>query len=242
MNYLSTLTTIVTFVFMISVFRRYQARGHPYLLAWSFGLLLYGLGTLAEVVLSLTFSPLMLKIWYLTGAMLTAAWLGQGTIFLLIRRRGIAPALAGVLGLASLAAAGLVLSAPVTAAAASFQVHVPVSTQYQAVLVRGGGIIALTIILNIYGTLGLVGGAIYSGYLFWRKKVMLNRVVGNLLIAAGALAPAMAGSFIKAGLTDMLYISEFIGAVVMYVGFLQASTRPAEQPGAVAPVANERAR
>ncbi len=232
MDYLSAFTTIVTFIFMVSVFRRYLARRHPYLLVWSFGLLLYGLGTLGEVVLSLTFSAGMLKIWYLSGAMLTAAWLGQGTVYLLVRRRGVAPALAGVLGAASLAAIGLVMAAPVTAAAAAYQLQVPVSTQYQAVLVRSGGIVALTILLNIYGTIGLIGGAIYSGYLFWRKKVLLNRVVGNLLIAAGALAPAMAGSFIKAGLTDMLYVSEFVGAVVMYLGFLQASARPAETPAA----------
>ena len=40
---------------------------------------------------------------------------------------------------------------------------------------------------NIYGLLTLVGGAIYSAYLFWRKRVLPNRVIGNILIAAGAL-------------------------------------------------------
>jgi len=45
--------------------------------------------------------------------------------------------------------------------------------------------------LNIYGTLALVGGAIYSAYIFWRKRVLFHRMIGNILIAAGALAPAM---------------------------------------------------
>ena len=46
--------------------------------------------------------------------------------------------------------------------------------------------------------------------------------------------PAMAGSFVKAGLVDMLYLSEFLGVVLMYVGFLQATvTRPVEQPAVV---------
>ncbi len=85
----------------------------------------------------------------------------------------------------------------------------------------------LTILLNIYGTIALVGGAIYSAYLFWRKKVLANRMIGNLLIAAGALMPAMAGSFVKAGLVDLLYLSEFVGVVLMYAGFLLAT---AEQP------------
>jgi hypothetical protein len=52
-------------------------------------------------------------------------------------------------------------------------------------------------------------------------------MLGNLLIAAGALMPAMAGSFVKAGLFDWLYISEFIGVVLMYAGFtLATATKP----------------
>ncbi|HVP21430.1 MAG TPA: hypothetical protein VMS73_06165 [Anaerolineaceae bacterium] len=103
---------ILSIGFMVSVFRRFLYRRSPYLLARSFGLFLYGLGTLSEAVLSITFSGLMLKLWYLCGAMLTAAWLGQGTIFLLVRKRGAAPGLAGLMGLATLAALGLVLPAP----------------------------------------------------------------------------------------------------------------------------------
>ena len=98
MNYISILSTIVTFILMAAVFRRYQLKGGAYLLVWSLGFLFYGLGTLSEVILSFTFSPLMLKVWYLTGAMLTAAWLGQGTVYLLVRRRGVASLLAVILG------------------------------------------------------------------------------------------------------------------------------------------------
>jgi len=83
--------------------------------------------------------------------------------------------------------------------------------------------IALTIILNIYGTITLVGGAIYSAFLFWRKKVLINRMFGNILIAGGALLPALGGSFLKAGLPDWLYLSELLGVILMYAGFLQAT-------------------
>jgi predicted phage tail protein len=57
--------------------------------------------------------------------------------------------------------------------------------------------------------------------------VFFNRVVGNIFIATGALFPAMAGSLIKAGLVDWLYVSELLGVVIMYIGFLQAT---ASQP------------
>ena len=51
-------------------------------------------------------------------------------------------------------------------------------------LERTGLTIALTILLNIYGTIWLIGGAIWSAYLFARKQVLPHRVVGSILIAA----------------------------------------------------------
>lgn len=222
MHYISILSTIVAFSFAASVFGRYAKRGGTHLLLWGIGLILYGLGTLSEAIFIFTYHPLLLKIWYLSGAMLTAAWLGQGTVHLLIRKRGIAAALTVVLAVVSLAALALILAAPVTQMA--YKYDLPVSSQYKDLLVRTGPVIALTIVLNIYGTLTLVGGALYSGFLFWRKKVLINRLLGNILIAAGALMPAMGGSFIRAGFADWLYLSEFLGAAVMYLGFITASS------------------
>ncbi len=227
MNIISLFSTIISFAFTAAVFQRYLTRRKPYLLMWSIGLFLFGLGTLTEVLLSLSFSPWTLKLWYLCGAMLTAAWIGMGTIHLLVRRGQVAWGVTAGLGVVSLAALALIVTAPVTAAASSFQTSVAVSAQYKDILVRSGAVTALTIILNIYGTIAVVGGAIYSAYLFWRKQVLLNRVIGNVLIAAGALAPAMAGSFVKTGLVDLLYVSELIGAVLMFLGFLLATSRAA---------------
>jgi hypothetical protein len=138
----------------------------------------------------------------------------------------VAPALTAILAVVSLAALGLILAAPIQPGVA-FNTNLPVSAQYTNILVRNGTIKALTIVLNIYGTLTLVGGAILSAYLFWRKRVLANRMVGNILIAAGALMPALAGSFIKAGLADWLYVSELLGVVLMYTGFLQATAAQA---------------
>ncbi len=226
MHYIPILSTLVSFAFAVAVLNRYRVRKGTHLLLWGIGLILYGLGTLSEVILGFTFNALVLKIWYLSGAMLTAAWLGQGTIFLLVRRSGVATGLATLLAVLSLASLVLILAAPVSGAAAAYDVSQPISGQYKEILSRNGAIIALTIFLNLYGTVGLVGGALYSAYLFWRKRVLAYRMWGNFLIAAGALMPAMAGSFIKAGLVDWLYLSELIGVVLMYIGFLWATVRP----------------
>jgi hypothetical protein len=234
MNYLPFLSTLVTFAFAAAVFRRYLVKHGPYLLLWSIGLVFFGIGTLSEVILALTFSGLVLKLWYLSGAMLTAAWLGQGSVHLLIRRRGVAWTLTGILAAISLLVAVLVLSAPLTAAASSYNVTQAISSQYKDILTRSGLIIAFTIILNIYGTLTLVGGAIYSAIIFLRKRVLANRMIGNVLIAIGALAPAMAGSFVKMGLVDGLYLSELVGVVLMYIGFIQSTTVPVREPASAA--------
>lgn len=235
MHYLPFLSTLVTFAFATAVFIRYLRRRGPHLLMWTIGLLFFGIGTLAEVLLAFSFSELILKLWYLGGAMLTAAWLGQGSVHLLIRKRGVAWTLTGILVAVSLLAAVLVLSAPITSAASAYNVALPISSQYKGILTRGGATIALTILLNIYGTLTLVGGAIYSAIIFLRKHVLVNRMIGNILIAIGALAPAMAGSFVKLGLVDGLYLSELVGVVLMYIGFIQATTAPAREtvPAAV---------
>jgi hypothetical protein len=223
MNFIPVLSTLVSFAFTVAVFRRYQLKGGIHLLLWAFGLFLYGLGTLSEVILGVVFNAIVLKLWYLTGAMLTAAWLGQGSLFLLIRRGNWAKYLAYGLAALSLLAVVLVAIAPLTGAQSNYNLAGTVSEQYKAILTRSGLITFLTILLNIYGTLGLVGGALYSALLFWRKKVLAQRMFGNILIAAGALSPAMAGSFVKAGILDALYLSELIGAVLMFIGFIQAT-------------------
>lgn len=226
MNYLPYLSTIVTFAFTAAVYHRYRQRGGTHLLLWAIGLLLYGIGTLSEVILGLTFNVFVLKIWYLMGAMLTAAWLGMGTVHLLIRRGNAAQIITWILLIVSVLAFVLIMIAPVNTAA--YDVTRPVSEQYKDILTRNGMIILLTILLNIYGTLTLVGGAIYSAFLFWRKKVLANRMFGNILIAAGALSPAMGGTFLRAGLVDWLYLSELIGAILMFIGFMMSTSWSAE--------------
>jgi hypothetical protein len=176
--------------------------------------------------MAFTFNPWVLKLWYLTGAMLTAAWLGQGTVHLLVRKGRIALTLTWLLAIVSAGSLWLIMTATITPAASAYDITSPASSQYQDILVRSGPIVGLTILLNIYGTFTLVGGAIYSAYLFWRKKVLVHRLYGNLLIAAGAMAPAIGGTFIRIGMTDWLYLSELIGAILMYAGFVQATTVP----------------
>lgn len=223
MQYISYLSTLVTFIFTAVVFNRYLKGHRPYSLLWAIGLFFYGIGTLSEVILGLTFSGIVLKFWYLCGAMLTAAWLGQGSLHLLIRKRGVALTLTIVLAILSILAMVLVFLSPLKEGASAYQLNQPASSQYQNFLAQSGMILLLTILLNSFGTLALVGGALYSALIFWRKHILFDRMIGNILIAAGALMPALGGTFIRIGLPDWLYVAELIGVVLMYLGFWRAT-------------------
>lgn len=227
-NWLSLVTTIVTLVFALFVFRRYARRRGTHLLVWGIGLLLYAVGTFAEFYLSLQWSELWMRLWYIAGALLTAAWLGQGTVYLLVRKPPwLANALMVMLLIVSVIAVAMTFATPLDAS--TFSTAIPLSEQYRTIF-PPGGVRYLTIPLNIYGTITLIGGAIYSAWLFWRKRVLPNRVIGNILIAVGALAPALGGTFTRLGHPEFLYLSELIGAVVMFVGFLTVTSTRATEP------------
>lgn len=217
------ISTLVVFVFAFLVLQRYRQRGGMHLLLWGIGFVMYGLGTFAEAYLALGYSSFILHGWYLFGAILTPAWLGQGTVYLLIRRRNVANILLVILTLASLFTVLHVFGLPTQDGL--YDVAKPVSGQYKDVMTRTSLTTTLLAVFAAYGTLALVGGALYSAYIFWRKRIMPQRVLGNVLIAAGALSPALGGVLVTRGLGDYLFISELLGAIIMFIGFRFATTQ-----------------
>ena len=229
-------TTSVIFVFAFLVLRRYFQRGGTHNLMWGIGLVMYGLGTFAEAFLAVAYTPAVLYAWYLFGAILTPAWLGQGTIYLLVRRKNIANGLLVGLTLLSIFAAVKVFTLPLTG---TYDIAIPVSAQYKAVLQRDALTTTLLAIFAFYGTVALVGGALYSAYIFLRKRVMPQRVLGNVFIAIGGLSPAVGGTLAARGLGDVLFISELLGAVLLFIGFRLATTQqPVEAPPTPTPAAS----
>ena len=91
----SLITTVISGIFAVMVLPRWRSalaegKQRPHLRAWGIGLTLYCIGSLSQVVLSFVWSPLFFGLWYWTGALAVAPWLGQGTVYLLIRRGNIA--------------------------------------------------------------------------------------------------------------------------------------------------------
>jgi hypothetical protein len=79
--------------------------------------------------------------------------------------------------------------------------------------------------MNAYGTVLLVGGALYSAFLLWRKAILPNRLAGNVLIAAGGLLPALGGALILPGRPEYKYLGQLLGSVLLFAGFLMATAR-----------------
>lgn len=284
-------SSIVILIFAALVFRRYAERGGVHLAVWGIGLTMFGVGSFAEAYSVVAWHPTVFRLWYLGGALLNAAWLGQGTVYLLRGKllpnllvalvlgysaaAGLGLALSGALSLGSrpvgaliaifgllvtgvlhrrwirhwsgprlatvlmivlaggsLIAGYVVFATPLNAA--RFDPHQTLSAQYRDILPRGATVRSLTPIFNIYGLLTLVGGALYSTWLLWRKEIVPNRVAGNLLIALGALSLGFASTLVRLGWGDYLYVAELAAAILMFAGFLLATARapaPHEAPG-----------
>jgi hypothetical protein len=253
-------STLIMLGFTIWVLQRFLVRRNPAFLFWGIGLAMFGAGSFAEAYLALAWNKWVFLVWYLFGAALNAAWLGHGTLYLLVRKRWI-HVVTALLVTGSLYAGYLMLQTMPKLDEAVFTTDKPVSEQYGTKALKEGetapagaltttttyrgkevtavrGLLPLgtpvrltTPFFNIYGLFTLVGGAIYSAYLFWRKRVMPNRVLANVLIAAGALAIGFASTLTRLGYGEYLYLGELISAILMFIGFRLAA-RP--QPDDVA--------
>jgi hypothetical protein len=213
---------VISLVFAALVFRRYSVRRGVHLLVWGIGLVFYAIGGFCEAYYGvLGWNPLIFRLWYLFGAILVAAWLGQGTVYLLARRKW-ANMLMVLLVLGSLYGAVRVFTAELDPSRMTASVHTGSELSGHAIVTPG--VRVLTPFFNLYGTLTLVGGAAWSAWIFWRKRILLHRTIGNILIAVGAMLPAFGGTFSRVGVPGALYLGELLGAVLMFAGFIRATT------------------
>jgi hypothetical protein len=237
---LPSASAVISTIFAVLVFARFvrhsrAGRRAAHLLLWGIGMVFYAVGGFCEAYYgALGWNSLVFRLWYLCGAILVAAWLGQGTVYLLARRKW-ADALMIVLGLASIYAAVRVFAAQLDPTLMTQSVHTGSELSGHAIVTNG--VRGLTPFFNLYGTVTLVGGALYSSWIFWRKRILLHRTIGNILIAVGAMLPAFGGTFSRFGLPNALYLGELLGTVLMFAGFIRATTPMGSEQAAPVPAA-----
>ena len=81
-------TSILALSFSLALFDQWWERRGGFQLIWALGMLFYGLAAGAEAIAGANgWNETLYRVWYLTGAIWTAGWLGLGTAYLLGRTR-----------------------------------------------------------------------------------------------------------------------------------------------------------
>jgi hypothetical protein len=218
--------TAISAVFAVTLFVQYRAKPRPYLLAWAVALAFYAIAALTEVIGAASgWNPLLYRTYYFFGAIILVGLLALGTIYLLVPRFSrIALWVLIVLAAIGLAA---ILGAHLQAVKLETR-QVP-----DADTIKGqGGLfnvlaILMAALINIVGSVILIGGALWSAYGTWRKGGVQSRLVANILIAAGALIVGGASTLTRLfHVYDLFYVGQAIGVLVMFGGFLAAQRAP----------------
>jgi len=85
---LPALTATLAFVMAIALLDQWRERRQPFQLVWAIGMGLFGIASGCEALAADgSWNEGLYRTWYLAGAVLTAGWLGLGTILLLAKTR-----------------------------------------------------------------------------------------------------------------------------------------------------------
>ncbi len=212
-HYIPIATTGLAALFAPIVYRRWQTRKPaPHLWWWSLGIVMYGVGTLTESFTTLFgWNEFVFRSWYISGALLGGAPLAQGTVYLMFSRKT-ANRMAAVLGVVILTAATVVILSPLdTSLVEPHRLTGRVIEWREARL--------FSPFINTYAATFLIGGAVVSAWRFRADPAARHRFIGNCFIAVGALLPGIGGMATRMGHTEVLYVMELIGIVLIWIGY-----------------------
>jgi hypothetical protein len=218
-HYVPVVTTVLAAVFAAEIYRRY--RQHPerlHLWWWAFGIAVYGVGTFTEAATTIVgWNEPTFRAWYISGALLGGAPLAQGTVYLLLSRRT-AHALTAILVAFVLIASTAVMMSPID--------HSQVEThRLTGRVLAWQWVRAFSPFVNLYAVFFLIGGAILSALRYSGNPATRHRVIANVLIAIGAILPGIGGTATRMGYTEVLYVTELAGLLLIWAGY-RLSVRP----------------
>jgi hypothetical protein len=194
-------------------------RPRPDRVVWTIAFGIFAVAAASEVIGDLTgWTETIVRVYYLTGAVVVVGYLALGELYLLGGKR-IARFAPGVTLLLTALAVTLVVNAPVDQSKLAHE-------GWEA-LERNTGLTAITLLMNIGGSLVLIGGALWSAWKFRKLGTQRRRMIGCILIAAGTFVVASGGTLTRFGHREYLYIAMAIGIVVIFAGVLE--TRRSDQ-------------
>ncbi|OGT28127.1 MAG: hypothetical protein A2Z17_02550 [Gammaproteobacteria bacterium RBG_16_66_13] len=220
---ISVLDLALSACFTLIVAAQWLARRRLHQLFWASALLVWTLAVAAETAAAAqgAWSPLTYRVYYACGALMVAAWLGAGSLFLaasprLARANAFlvaALSLAGVLAMAAFPVDPSLLGR--TDALGFVEVKV-----FPIVPVR-----LLVILANVLGTLTFVGSALFSLWRLRDRVFSRARTGGILLIALGGMTAAAAHSLGVLGGPGLFRISELAAILLIFTGYALSGRR-----------------
>ena len=207
---LPLITVFVSGAFAVAVAMQYARKRRPSQLAWAIGLLLFTVAAfMGYLARSGGATELEYRLFYLFGAIANVAWLALGTLFIVAPRYGRA-ALALVLALSAVAVYAVFASPVDIAVAVDTGKGYPDGSLPRILAAIGSGV----------GSIVLFGGALWSAWVFFRRRNQGRRAVANAVIAVGVLIVAAGGTVAFTGASGILEATNLLGVSVMFVGFL----------------------
>jgi len=212
-HYLPIFTTFISAFFAYDILSRYsQKRKSFHLLWWGIGVAIYGAGTLVESLTTLMgWHEFLFKSWYIVGALLGGAPLAIGSIYLLVGRR------AGHVAVAILVTTVTVVSTFVIMSPINYELVQ--RTVLNSKVLEWQSIRVVSPFINSLAALFLIGGAIHSAATYAKRHETRNRFIGNVLIAIGAILPGVGGYYSRLGHTEVLYLGELLGIILIWLGY-----------------------
>jgi hypothetical protein len=197
-------------------------RPRPHKLLWTLGLVFYGVAAAAAFAgAAHNWTVAEYKLWYYFGGILTAAFLGLGSFWLLGPRRiaSVLTAIAALLG--AYAAIRIVTYAVPAATAARIAASSTADvTNVGNFHVLPGDLTAVAVLMNIPGALFLFGGAAWSAWQFWKRRAPAYRLISMALLALGAVFPSVLTGLQRLGYSGGAALGEFLGALCLFAGLL----------------------
>lgn len=219
-HYIPIATTLLTLRFAPVVLGRWRSRRpSPHLFWWGIGIVMYGVGTFTESFTTLFgWNEYVFRGWYISGALLGGAPLAQGTVYLMFQRRT-AHLMGACVGLTVLVGAAVVLMAPIDLSLVEPHRLTGSVMEWRAARL-------FSPFINTYAAIFLIGGAALSAWRYRADPGTRHRFVGNCFIAVGALLPGIGGTATRMGHTEVLYVMELIGIILIWIGY-SYNVRPA---------------
>jgi hypothetical protein len=220
-HYIPIATSIFATWFGFVLLRRYRERGGLHHLWWSIGAFAYAAGTITESLTTLLgWHEPVFRAWYISGALFGGFPLAQGTVYLLFSRRTADRLTTIVLSVAAVASVCVLLT--------PIDMSLVEPYRLSGKVMEWQWVRAFSPFINLYAVTFLIGGAIYSALKFRKIPGMRNRTIGNWLIAIGAILPGIGGTATRMGHVEVLYVTELVGILLIYLGFRFATSPTVE--------------